>query len=127
MNDKRQTEPGDSRAGPAAGEQAEGLRGELLMTKMNGVSCPRLVIGLDAGLCAPGPEFFNACVGLFDGHSTRHLFDALVYTGDELRIGKRKISRAQGLQFCVLGFGDEENEADRIGRHIKTSNLKWGT
>ena len=74
-----------------------------------GVASAACVVGWDFGLCAPGEKFAYVSVSLDDRGLLRHLFDAYVYTGDELRVGERKISGACGLKLWILSFGDKEN------------------
>jgi len=69
------------------------------MADHNGISGAAGVIGPDFGFGAPGEEIINARVNFFDGNSISRVFNALIYTGTELRIGGRKFAGARGLQF----------------------------
>ena len=71
---------------------------------------PTCIVGMDFGLCAPSDELFYIHVYLNCGGGVSHCFNALVYAGDELRIGERKVPWANGLKFLVFSFGDEEYE-----------------
>ena len=86
--------------------------GTLGVADRNGIPGAAEVIGLDFGSGTPGEELINARVHFFDGDGISRVFDALIYTGAELRISERKIAGARGLQFWVFGLGHEESIRD---------------
>ncbi len=90
----------------------------LAMANNNGIFSATAVVGPDFGLGTPSEEFINANVYFLYGDSIGHLFNALIHTGRELRIGKRKITRARGLQLWIFGLGNEESVRDSFLRHF---------
>lgn len=62
-------------------------------------------------------------VGFACGDLLQPLFKALVYDGDELFIGKRKVARTSGLKLWILSFGDEELKFVWDEGHNEAPNL----
>jgi hypothetical protein len=84
------------------------------MADHNGIPGAADVIGLDFGLGTPSEEFINAGVNFFNGDGIGRVFNALIYTGTELRIGERKLAGARGLQSWIFGLGNEESVRDGL-------------
>ncbi len=74
----------------------------------------KLVIGNFFAQRAFGNEFHVADGRFFDGKVFHPLFNALVYTGDELRIGGRKFVREKGDEFWIVRFTKEGFKFDRL-------------
>ena len=80
--------------------------------KSNNVN--KLVIGNFFAPLAFGDKFHVADGRFFDGTVFHPLFNALVYTGDELVIDGRKFVREKGDEFWIVRFTEEEFEFSRL-------------
>jgi hypothetical protein len=74
----------------------------------------KLVIGTSFAPLAFGHEFCIAHCGFFDGALLHPLFNALVYDGDEITIGGRKIIREKGDEFWIVRFSEERFVFNRL-------------
>ena len=84
------------------------------MADRDGIPGAAQVIWRDPGLGAPCEELVHARVHFFNGDGASRVLNALIDTGAELRIAKRKIAGARGLQFWIFGRGHEERVRDRF-------------
>ena len=80
--------------------------------KSNNVN--KLVIGNFFAPLAFGDKFHVADGRFFDGTVLHPLFNALVYTGDELVIDGRKFVREKGDEFWIVRFTEEGFEFSRL-------------
>lgn len=69
----------------------------------------RLVVVFLPALLAKGKEFIKAYVSFQDGELFFPLLDALVYEGNELFIGGRKVVRKKGEEFWIVRRRAEED------------------
>ena len=67
------------------------------MADRDGIPGAADVVGLDVVLGAPSEKLVYARVHFFNGDGASRVLNALIDTGAELRIGKRKIAGARGL------------------------------
>src|SRR2546428_7398140 len=103
------TKPGESSIGELA-------------PRPEGTNIKRLVIGFMPLRCAEGEEFVKAHIRFQDGELFFPVLDALVYEGDELTIGGRKILREKGKEFWIVSLRTAENPTS-IERHVFTPNV----
>ena len=76
-----------------------------------GKSVQGLVIGYFPALLSVGEKFVEAHVRFRDDSGAFHrVFDALVYTGDELSIGGRKATKEPGTEVWIVRFGTKNLE-----------------
>lgn len=76
-----------------------------------------VVVGRFPAPNAIGNEFSRAHVRFADGHLLHPIFDALVYDGNELLVGGRKVIRQQGFEFWIVRLGAAENELNGAAWH----------
>lgn len=75
---------------------------------LKGTRDNKVVIGYFPALLAEGKEFVKAYVRWDDGELLHFICNALVYNGDELFIGGRKIPRKKGEKFWIVSFSANE-------------------
>lgn len=93
---------------------------------MASANVKRLVIGFLPAPLAKGKEFIKAYVNFQDGELFFPVLDALVYEGDELFIGGRKIVREKGEEFWIVRRRTEEDPIS-FKSHNESPNVKLST
>lgn len=81
-------------------------------------SIKRLVFSLLPIRCAEGDEFIKGHIRFQDGPLFFPVLDALIYQGDELFIGKRKIPREMGREFWIVSLRTAENPTSIEGHEL---------
>lgn len=81
---------------------------------LKGAREKRVVIGFLTPFSTEGEEFIKAHVRFDDGELFHYILDALIYTGDEISVGGRRIAREKGEKLWIVSFRTEESPGNRI-------------
>ena len=131
QTEERKNEEKKEASAPKLGETENGLHKmesgidltlPIAAPSLKGTREKKVVIGFMPPFGAEGEEFTKAHDRFDDGVLLHYLCDALVYTGNEISIGGRRVAREEGEKLWIVSFGTEENPGNRL-IHSETPNV----